>query len=231
MTLIGGQVLAGTPAPQGASWFSSTQFSAASAPMMNSTAPVEMDTSLAPGAAPWSCRRRTAWSGGRRRCRSRGCRGRHRRACRCRRSSGPSATEQARLERVAQRLEVGDDGAAAVGLLEVGVGRVDAGVDDRDRDALAGQRVPSAPVSGLGGLEAAGGRVGGLLEELDRLVAGLDVRTPGWLRTAWICGLRADARRRRRSCGRWSPSSCRWPARPRWPPAGSRRAPAPAWCR
>ena len=50
--MIGGQVAAGTPAPQGASWFSSTQLSAASAPMMNSTAPVLMLTRLEPGAAP-----------------------------------------------------------------------------------------------------------------------------------------------------------------------------------
>ena len=49
---MGGQVLAGTPTPQGASWFSSTQLRAASAPMMNSTAPVLMLTRSAPGAAP-----------------------------------------------------------------------------------------------------------------------------------------------------------------------------------
>src|SRR3954464_2722316 len=54
VTLIGGQVLAGTPAPQGAAWCSSTQFSAESAPTISSTAPVEMSTRLAPGAAPWS---------------------------------------------------------------------------------------------------------------------------------------------------------------------------------
>src|SRR4051812_1896474 len=52
VTLIGGQVLAGTPAPHGALWCSSTQFSAESAPTMSSTAPVEMSTRLAPGAAP-----------------------------------------------------------------------------------------------------------------------------------------------------------------------------------
>ena len=44
------------------------------------------------------------------------------------------------LGQVAQRLVVGDDGAGAVVLLEVRVGRVDTGVDDADRDALAGQR-------------------------------------------------------------------------------------------
>src|SRR3954470_7377663 len=54
VTLIGGQVAAGTPAPHGWSWFSSTQFSAESAPTMSSTAPVEMSTRLAPGAAPCS---------------------------------------------------------------------------------------------------------------------------------------------------------------------------------
>src|SRR6478735_4581903 len=54
VTLIGGQVAAGTPAPHGAAWFSSTQLSAESAPRITSAAPVEMDTSLAPGAAPWS---------------------------------------------------------------------------------------------------------------------------------------------------------------------------------
>ena len=54
MTLMGGQVDAGTPAPHGASWFSSTQLSAESAPRMTMPAPVEIDTSLAPGAAPWS---------------------------------------------------------------------------------------------------------------------------------------------------------------------------------
>src|SRR5690242_1413417 len=55
VTLIGGQALAGTPAPHGWSWFSSTQLSAESAPTMSSTAPVEMSTRLAPGAAPCSC--------------------------------------------------------------------------------------------------------------------------------------------------------------------------------
>ena len=54
MTLIGGHVEAGTPAPHGASWFSSTQLSAESAPRITMPAPVEIDTSLAPGAAPWS---------------------------------------------------------------------------------------------------------------------------------------------------------------------------------
>ncbi len=54
MTLIGGQVVTATPAPQGALWFSRTQFRAASAPRMTMPAPVETDTSLAPGAAPWS---------------------------------------------------------------------------------------------------------------------------------------------------------------------------------
>src|SRR5919202_3484984 len=56
VTLIGGQVPTGTPAPQGAAWCSSTQFSAASAPTMSSTAPVEIETRLAPGAAPCSFR-------------------------------------------------------------------------------------------------------------------------------------------------------------------------------
>src|SRR3954453_19773871 len=44
--LIGGQVLAGTLAPHGWLWFSSTQFSAESAPTISRTAPVEIDTRL-----------------------------------------------------------------------------------------------------------------------------------------------------------------------------------------
>src|SRR3954463_3553542 len=52
VTLIGGQAVAETPAPQGALWFSSTQFRAESAPTMSRTAPVDIDTRLAPGAAP-----------------------------------------------------------------------------------------------------------------------------------------------------------------------------------
>ena len=52
--MIGGHVVVGTPAPHGASWFSSTQFSAESAPTIRSTAPVEIETRLAPGAAPCS---------------------------------------------------------------------------------------------------------------------------------------------------------------------------------
>src|SRR3954469_1101265 len=55
VTLIGGHFAAATPAPHGASWFSSTQLSAESAPTMSRTAPVEMETMLAPGAAPASC--------------------------------------------------------------------------------------------------------------------------------------------------------------------------------
>src|SRR4051794_18981837 len=51
---MGGQVLAGTEAPHGCAWFSSTQFSAESAPTISRTAPVEMSTRLAPGAAPCS---------------------------------------------------------------------------------------------------------------------------------------------------------------------------------
>src|SRR4051794_30853936 len=54
VTLMGGQVLAGTEAPHGCAWFSSTQLSAESAPTMSRTAPVEMSTRLAPGAAPCS---------------------------------------------------------------------------------------------------------------------------------------------------------------------------------
>src|SRR5215218_3488594 len=54
VTLIGGQVAFETPGPQGAAWFSSTQLSAESAPTISSTAPVEIDTRLAPGAAPCS---------------------------------------------------------------------------------------------------------------------------------------------------------------------------------
>src|SRR3954447_26576719 len=52
VTLIGGHSDAGTPAPQGASWCSSTQFSAESAPTMSSTAPVGMVTRLPPGPPP-----------------------------------------------------------------------------------------------------------------------------------------------------------------------------------
>src|SRR4051794_11661549 len=55
VTLMGGHALAGTASPHGASWCSSTQFSAESAPTMSRTAPVEIDTRLAPGAAPCSC--------------------------------------------------------------------------------------------------------------------------------------------------------------------------------
>ena len=66
MTLIGGHSAAGTPAPHGASWFSSTQFRAVSAPTITSAAPVESDTSLAPGAAPWMVSPVHSWSGGRR---------------------------------------------------------------------------------------------------------------------------------------------------------------------
>ncbi len=54
MTLIGGHVATDAPAPHGAAWFSSTQLRAASAPRMTMPAPVETETSLAPGAAPWS---------------------------------------------------------------------------------------------------------------------------------------------------------------------------------
>ena len=42
MTLIGGHVVVGTPAPQGAAWFSSTQLRAESAPRITMPAPVEM---------------------------------------------------------------------------------------------------------------------------------------------------------------------------------------------
>jgi hypothetical protein len=52
ITLIGGQVVAGAPAPHGASWFSSTQLSAESAPMISRAAPTDSDTILAPGADP-----------------------------------------------------------------------------------------------------------------------------------------------------------------------------------
>ena len=252
MTLIGGQVLAGTPAPHGALWFSSTQFRAASAPMMNRPAPVERSTSLAPGAAPcW-----TAPPTGRR-------------------TTGDDAVDVGAvaaerqgvgvdavrhllhralgLGRLAQRLVVGHDGAAAVGLLEVRVGRVDAGVDDADGDALAGQRAAVGAGERLGGLEAAGGLVGGLGEEADRLGARLDVRDAGLAAHRLDLGLGAagaddadllegrppwSARRRRppwsrrpawrRGRGRWSSRSarsaaCSGTARPR--PARARRSP------
>ena len=133
MTLIGGHSAAGTPSPQGASWFSSTQLRAVSAPTMTSAAPVESETSLAAGAAPWmvspvlSSVGRPAmmpatwvpWPP----------------------SERVSVSTLVRhvehlaggLERVAEHLVVADDGAGAVLLLEVGVGRVDAGVDQRRR--------------------------------------------------------------------------------------------------
>ena len=80
------------------------------------------------------------------------------------------------LGRLTERLVAGHDGAAAVGLLEVRVRRVDAGVDDPDGDALAGQLAAIGAGHRLGGLETAGRLVGGLGEEADRLLAGLDVR-------------------------------------------------------
>ena len=83
------------------------------------------------------------------------------------------------LGRVAQGLQVGDDCAAAAALLEVGVGRVDTGVDHRDRDALAGELAAVGAGDRLGRLVAAGRLVGGVLEEADRLRAGLDVRHAG----------------------------------------------------
>src|SRR3954469_21920073 len=52
ITLIGGHTAGDTPAPHGASWFSSTQFSAASAPMISSAAPTDTETIFAPGAEP-----------------------------------------------------------------------------------------------------------------------------------------------------------------------------------
>ena len=102
------------------------------------------------GGALERARRRTAWSGGRRRCRSRGCRGRRPERVSVSTESGTFCTEQATSNGSHSGLEVGDDGAGAVGLLEVGVGRVDAGVDDRDRDALAGQRACRPRRSGSG---------------------------------------------------------------------------------
>ena len=76
-----------------------------------------------------------------------------------------------RLERVAQHLLVADDGAGAVRLLEVGVGRVDAGVDQADADAGSAEGVAVGAGEGLVRLGAAGGLVGLGAEELDRLVA------------------------------------------------------------
>ena len=58
MTLIGGHSAAETPSPHGASWFSSTQLSAESAPTISRTAPVEIDTRLAPGRGALQLRRR-----------------------------------------------------------------------------------------------------------------------------------------------------------------------------
>src|SRR6476469_6024951 len=52
ITLIGGHTAGDTPAPHGASWFSSTQFSAESAPTISSAAPIDSDTILEPGAEP-----------------------------------------------------------------------------------------------------------------------------------------------------------------------------------
>ena len=94
-------------------------------------------------------------------------------------SSGPASTTwQADLERVAGDLLVGDDGAGAVGLGEVGVVGVDAGVDDADADAGAVETRAVRAGEGVERLLAAGGRVRGVLRELDRLVA-LDVGDTG----------------------------------------------------
>ena len=230
MTLIGGHSAAGTPAPQGAAWFSSTQLSAASAPMMNRPAPVERETSFAPGAAPWSCLPLL-------------------------RVTGLPATmpltwvpwpptdrvsvstvvghllhRAERLERVAQGLEVGDHGAAAVGLLEVRVGGVDAGVDDRDAHAVAGELLPVGPGQGLGGLVAAGGDVAGVLEEVDR--PGCPRRRSRRAPSAPPGpGCRCRWPPRRRSCRSWSPRSSRSRRRRPSPAAAWRRAPSPRWVR
>ena len=187
-------------------------------------APVETETSLAPGAAPWSFSPEARVVG--------------------RPATIPFTwvpwpptdrvsvstklgtfwTRAQALGRVAQRLQVGDDRAAAAALLEVGVGRVDTGVDHRDRDALAGELAAVGPGDGLGRLVAAGRLVGGVLEEADRLRAGLDVRHAGLAAHRLDLALGAasaddaDLAERRRS------SSGRRPSPRGWRRRGSRRA-------
>ena len=175
MTLIGGQVLAGTPAPHGAAWFSRTQLRAASAPMMNSTAPVEIETSLAPGAAPWrvvpSLRviglpatmplTWVPWPPPE--------------IVSLSTTAGSFCTEHSSSNGSHRVLRLATTALRAVGLGEGRVRGVDAGVDDCHRDAGAGQRGAVRAGLGLRGLEAARGGVGGRVEELDRLLAGLDV--------------------------------------------------------
>src|SRR3954471_5360327 len=146
---MGGQVLAGTEAPHGCAWFSSTQLSAESAPTMSRTAPVEMSTRLAPGAAPCSWVPSVSVVG---------------RPAAVPLAGGPAGEDAVEVRAVAaagdgvgvdavrhlhhaaaagvrlveaEALVAGDDGAAAVGVLQEGVGGVDPGVDDRHRDAAA----------------------------------------------------------------------------------------------
>ena len=210
--MIGGQVLAGTPAPQGASWFSSTQLSAASAPTMNSTAPVLMLTRLAPGAAPCifvpsdegdvatgddpvDVRAVPA----------------DRTAGRCPSEPASTGAQVLSVERVAHHLEVLDHGGGAVGVLQERVGGVDAGVDDGDRDALAVEAVPSAPVRVL---RASSPRVA--LLEVDRSISiGLVALDVGHARLGpdqLHLGGQTRSRRPRRSCRTWSPGAGRRPA-------------------
>src|SRR6185312_14740216 len=79
----------------------------------------------------------------------------------------------------ADALVAGDDGAAAVAVLQERVRRVHAGVDDGHRDAAAVERLPVRAGERADGLRAAGGGVGGLVEELDRAVA-LEVGDAGF---------------------------------------------------
>ena len=112
-----------------------------------------------------------------------------------------------RLERVAEGLEVGDHGAAAVGLLEVGVGGVDPGVDDRDAHAVAGELLPVGAGERLGGLVAARRDVAAVLEQVDR--PGCPRRRSRPAASARPGpGCRCRSPPRRRSGRSWSPRSC-----------------------
>ena len=215
--MIGGQVAAGTPAPQGASWFSSTQLSAASAPMMNSTAPVLMLTRLAPGAAPCifvpsgrvTSRPATMpltcmpWPP----TESRSV------------LSDPASTG-------AQKLSVSGSQSILrflttalvpsafcrngwVGSTPESITATETPLPSRARAVGAGE--------GVAGLVAAGRLVGGRQQHLDRLVA-LDVGHAGLRRAPAAPGRAARSRRRRRSCRTRSPCAGRRPARPWWRP-------------
>ena len=126
-------------------------------------------------------------------------------------------------------LEVRDDGAAAVGVLQERVGRVDAGVDDRDRDALAVERRCRWRRSGWLPPRRRGWRCwrsGEVAEAFDRLrcprrrspaLAADRVTWRGWP-SATTTPIRSNVR----SC------ASRWPRRPGGPRRCRCRAPAPS---